>query len=107
MTRVRLEAGTVQFQRRFLTGNRIPVISLLVTATLVVLAILVPAGQSDTVFASILKNLGQIKLTMPDLKILSGSAVSFPQWAVYGMVCLILIVIIDKVLSGIFHKADR
>src|SRR5512143_1771569 len=76
MTRVRLEAGSVQFQRRILIVNRIPVISLLVTAVLVALAILVPSGQSDPVFASILKNLGQIRLTMPDLKILSGNAVN-------------------------------
>jgi hypothetical protein len=107
MTRVRLEAGSVQFRRRILTGNRIPVISLVVTTILVTLAILVPSGQSDSVFASILKNLGQIRLTMPDLKILSANAVNFPLWAVYGLVCLFLIVIIDRALSGIFHKAGK
>lgn len=107
MTRIGLEANAAYFKKGRLRSFRVPVISVIVTGLLVLAAVLVPINQTDTGFAPVMKFISNLRLTMPDVHILKGSALHLPDWTLYGLAGLVLIALVDKGLSSIFHRTGK
>jgi hypothetical protein len=108
MTRIGLEANTVHFKKERLRNIRVPVISVIVIGLLVLAAVLVPLNQTDTLLAPVVRFISNLGLSMPDLPVLKGSSgLHFPDWTIYGCVGLVVIALVDKGLSYIFHRTGK
>lgn len=104
MARIRLEAGTLKPGRLF--RLTVPLISLLVTALLILVLVLVPetrTGSDGIPFINFFQN---IKLNLPVVKLNLGSLpkIDLPEWSVWFFGALLLLGVLDRILSGIFSR---
>jgi hypothetical protein len=107
MSRIGIEAKTVSRRRLSVQRFRVPLVSASVIVLLVLAAVFAPINQTDTGFTPILKLISNIKFTIPDLSIMKGQNLHFPDWTLYGFAGLILIAFADKALFAFFHRSDR
>lgn len=96
MTRIQIESQSVMLNTGFFVKNRVPVISALITAGLIIAAIIIPAGKTESLGSTIWKYLLDLEFTLPDF--------SLPGWLAYAMMGIFLLVFFDRALSAIFHK---
>jgi hypothetical protein len=85
---------------------KVPIISVLITATLTVSAILGPAPDKDSVIFPILKPLSDLRINFPeiDFNILQG--IVLPGWMIYVAIGIFMLAIFDRVLNRFFQR-DR
>jgi|WetSurMetagenome_2_1015567.scaffolds.fasta_scaffold00757_11 hypothetical protein len=107
MSRISVERSLAFAGKKAFGNYRVPLISGIVTLLLIVAAVLVPPDQTDTLFGSVLKVVGSFRLTLPEVGIFNGVGSSFPEWAIYGIISFSLIMIADRMLFGLFHKAGK
>jgi len=98
LTRIRIETQSEKADKGFFARNRVPVISAVITAGLIIAAILLPAGETGSIGSAIWEYFRDIELTLPGL--------SLPTWAIYAMIGVFVMGFFDVVLSGIFHKEN-
>jgi len=98
LTRIRIEAQSEKADKGFFARNRVPVISSVITAGLIITAILLPADETESIGSAIWKYFRDIEFTLPGL--------SLPTWAIYAMIGVFVMGFFDRVLSGIFHKEN-
>ncbi len=104
MARIMAERQGVIHQTGIFSRNRVPLISVLITLLLIIIAIIIPADQTNSIFGNLLKTLASFKLSMPEINVLKGSSFNLPGWALYGFVAIVLIGLVDRGLFQIFHK---
>lgn len=80
----------------FFVKNRVPIISAATTAGLIIAAIIIPAGETESVGSTIWKYIQDLEFTLPNL--------SLPGWVSYIMIGIFLLGFFDRALFGIFHK---
>jgi hypothetical protein len=99
LTRIRIETRSSVEHDGFFARNRVPVIFAVITAGLIIAAILIPAGDTGSLGSEVWKYFRDIKLTLPGLIL--------PKWASYAMIGIFVMGFFDRALSGIFHKGKN
>ena len=104
LARIQIEAQSGEGIKSFLVRHRVPLISALITAGLIVAAVFLPAKENDVIGSSILKFFQNIQITLPHIRLISLRDLSLPAWILYAYLVILLLAFIDRVLFGVFHK---
>jgi hypothetical protein len=99
LTRIQIESQSVKLNMGLFVKNRVPVISTAITAGLIIAAIIIPAGETESVGSTIWKYLQDLEFTLP--------SISLPGWLSYAMMGIFLLGFFDRALFGIFHKGNN
>ncbi len=85
-------------------NNRIPVISALVTAFFILIAVLIPGSSPDLTVPDIFKN---ISISLPEIGKGWFSGFHLPEILLYIVASCIILTIFDAALYGYFHKQKK
>jgi hypothetical protein len=107
LTRIRIESQSVKVNKGFFAKNRVPVISAVITAGLIITALVIPAGETDSIGSSIWKYFQDIEFTLPDFNNSFFRDQSLPGWILYLIVGIFLLGFFDRALFGLFHKRNN
>lgn len=104
MTRLRLEKETLKTSK--LLRHTVPLISLLVTAILILVVVLLPETKPSYIEVPFINFIQDIKLHIPVLKLSLDSlpGIDLSEWSVCLFGALMLLGILDRILSGIFNR---
>jgi len=103
MFRIGSEVAPVAVKEHFWKKNMVPVVSVLITMMLIILAFLLPEDKSATslYLLNILKN---IELSLPKADLSGLSNITLPSVTIYTIIGIACLTIFDKALSGIFKR---
>jgi hypothetical protein len=107
MTRIQIETQSVKVKKGFFVKNRVPVISAAVTAGLILAAVLIPAGETESVGSTIWNYFQDLQLTMPAINNKYFNDLNFPGWVSYALIGILLLGFFDRALFGIFHRGKN
>jgi len=99
LTRIQIETQSAKMNKGFFVKNRVPIVSAATTAGLIIAAIIIPAGKTESVGSTIWKYLQDLEFTLPNL--------SLPGWVSYIMIGIFLLGLFDRALFGLFHKGKN
>jgi hypothetical protein len=99
LTRIQIETQSAKMNKGFFVENRVPIVSAATTAGLIIAAIIIPAGETESVGSTIWKYLQDLEFTLPNL--------SLPGWVSYIMIGIFLLGLFDRALFGLFHKGKN
>jgi len=99
LTRIQIETQSAKMNKGFFIKNRVPIVSAATTAGLIIAAIIIPAGKTESVGSTIWKYLQDLEFTLPNL--------SLPGWVSYIMIGIFLLGLFDRALFGLFHKGKN
>jgi hypothetical protein len=99
LTRIQIETQSAKMNNSFFVKNRVPIVSAATTAGLIIAAIIIPAGETESVGSTIWKYLQDLEFTLPNL--------SLPGWVSYIMIGIFLLGLFDRALFGLFHKGKN
>jgi hypothetical protein len=104
MTRIQIGTRSLRVKKGFFVKNRVPVISAAVTAGLILAAILVPAGETESVGSTLWNYFQDLQFTLPVINNKYFDDLNIPGWVSYALMGILLMGFFDRALSGIFHK---
>jgi hypothetical protein len=104
MTRIQIDTQTEMARYGFFVRNRVPLISTLITAGLIIAAILIPANETDSVGSAVWKFFLDLEFSLPRIGNTHLDNLNLPGWINYAIIALFLLAFLDKALSGIFHR---
>jgi hypothetical protein len=104
LTRIQIEAQSAKVNKGFFVRNRVPIFSAAITAGLILAAIIVPAGETESVGSAIWKYIQDLEFTLPGLNDRYFNDLSVPGWFSYALIGILLLGFFDRALFGIFHK---
>ena len=107
MTRILIETQSANVNKGFFAKNRVPLISASITAGLIIAAIVIPAGETESVGSTIWKYFQGIGFTLPDFNDTFFHNQSLPGWVPYAITGIFLLGFFDRALFGIFHKGEN
>ena len=107
MARIELETEAVPLRRKFHLKSYVPLISTLITAGLVIAAVLLsgkgthfPDSPAINLIKNFVTSLTQINLNaLPEFH--------FPGWISYAFIGIFVLTIFDRALSGFFHREKK
>jgi hypothetical protein len=99
LTRIQIETQSAKMNNGFFVKNRVPIVSAATTAGLIIAAIIIPAGETESVGSTIWKYLQDLEFTLPNL--------SLPGWVSYIMIGIFLLGLFDRALFGLFHMGKN
>jgi len=104
ITRIRIETRSARVDKGFFAKYRVPVISSIITAGLIIAAIMIPAGETESIGSTIWRNILDLEFTLPAINNNYFNNFSLPGWFGYAVIGILLLGFFDRALSGIFHK---
>lgn len=104
MTRIHIENEISSSASRFLNRNRVPIISLVITAILIIAVIFLPSGGKDYAGFVLMEKLPVLKLTMPDFRFPAFPDPVLPGWVLYASASVILLALLDRAILGILSR---
>jgi hypothetical protein len=104
MARIRIEAQEARLKPGFFAKNRIPLISAAIIAGFIVIAVLVPTSNADSVDSVFWQNMQNIKINLPGIGNTIFKDSILPGWMIYALAAFPLLAFLDKALFGFFHK---
>jgi len=104
MESIRMEATPVMRRTFFQRISSIPVISFMVTLSLVIIALLIPGQKNDSWFRFITDSFSSIKPSLPVLDLNSIFSYNLPEFVLWVIAGLFILTIFDRALHGLFHK---
>jgi hypothetical protein len=107
LTRIQIEAQSKDGLKSFFVRHRVPLISAVITAGLIVAAVLIPIKENDVVGSAILKFFQNIEITLPQIKLTNFRDLNLPSWVSYTYLVILLLAFIDWTLWGVFHKQRK
>jgi hypothetical protein len=106
MTRIRIETQSVKVHRR-LYKNPVVLISVIITAVLILAVVFIPANSSESIGMSVLKWAGDPKISFPLLDFKPLPDLGLPGWGIYALIGVLFLAFFDKGLSVIFKKENN
>jgi hypothetical protein len=82
----------------------IPVISAVVTISLVVAAILIPGNQNDPLVLPLLELMKNIRFSLPDINFTSFYNFNVPALMIYILIGISILTLFDRALYELFHR---
>lgn len=107
LTRIQIETQTERVRNGFFVRNRVPLISTLITAGLIIAAILIPANETDSVGSAVWKLFRDLEFSLPRINNTYLDNLNLPGWINYAVIALFLLAFFDKALFGIFHRERK
>jgi hypothetical protein len=107
LTRIQIETQTERVRNGFFVRNRVPLISTLITAGLIIAAILIPANETDSVGSAVWKLFQDLEFSLPRIGKTPLDNLNLPGWIIYAVMALFLLAFLDKALFGIFHRERK
>ena len=103
MIHIMMEPTHIESGIKVREKNNIPLISLIVTSILILIAVL--AGGNEKIEATLpwLQYLNNLKINFPELDFSQVSAHSMPVVLIYIMVSIFFLMILDRILSHYFN----
>jgi hypothetical protein len=86
---------------------KVPLISGLITVSLIISAILVPATDKDSVIFSVFKSLNDIQLAFPEINFEKITRFTLPGWMVYIALAIFMLSLFDRTLNIFFHRKRK
>jgi len=103
MENIRMEA-TPQVQKGISRKiSSIPAISLLVTVSLIIAALLIPEQKNDVYSELISESFRSIKITLPSIDLQSIFSSNLPEVMIWVLAGIIILTIFDRALKGLFQ----
>jgi hypothetical protein len=107
LTRIQIETQSAKVKKGFLIKNRVPVVSAAITASLIIAAIIIPSGETESVGSTIWNYIQTLEFTMPVINNNYFNELSLPGWFSYALTGILLLGFFDRALFGIFHKGKN
>jgi hypothetical protein len=107
MTRIQIETKPIVSTPKIRRWNMIPVVSVIITTSLILAAVLLPSGIKDRgIFAGFLNNQN---INLPELgfNIDSILNLNLPVWVPYFFIAILILTIFDRALYGLFHRREE
>jgi hypothetical protein len=106
MARIQIETQEARLKPGFFAKNRVPLISAAIIAGFIVIAVLVPANDADSVGSVFWQYMQNIKITLPGIRDTVFKDSIIPGWMIYALAAFPLLAFLDKALFGFFHKQE-
>jgi hypothetical protein len=104
MTRIYIDAETERAKSNVWLKYKVPIISVIITAVLILAAIFIPSGETGTFGPAVLKYIEKLDFSLPQIDMTAFPVLSLPGWTKYAFVSIVLLAIFDRAVSGVFHK---
>lgn len=106
---IRLQSERVPVYARtsFLRNYRVPVISGLITISLIIAAVLLPSTDNDSLLYSLVKSMNDITIAFPKLNLQRFSFFTLPELTTYISLGIFLLSIFDRLLNTYFHRERK
>jgi hypothetical protein len=104
MTHIRLEKQPSAVSNKIWRKNPVLVISGFVTFLLIAAAFLIPGNESDSISLPVLKLIGNIKASLPEIKFSPIFHLTIPSVIIYVLIGVFVLTLLDRALYGIFHR---
>jgi len=104
MTHIRLEKQPSAVSNKIWRKNPVLVISGFVTVLLIAAAFLIPGNESDSISLPVLKLIGNIKASLPEIKFSPIFHLTIPSVIIYVLIGVFVLTLLDRALYGIFHR---
>lgn len=101
MTRVQLETKVVEKAH---SKNLVPLISAIVTTSLIVAALLIPGSKTGKLTDTVMSLFRNINISVPSFDLSSLFSLSLPSVTLYIVIGIFVLTLFDKALQGIFRK---
>jgi hypothetical protein len=103
MSRIQAEKVLSPASNRYFNNLKVPLISIMVTASFIISAILASPTDKDSAIFSILKPLSDIWKTFPVLNIDKLTSFNLPGWMIYVVLGIFMLTLFDRALNFFFH----
>jgi hypothetical protein len=104
LTRIQIETQSAKVNKGLLVKNRVPLISAAITAGLILTAIMIPAGETESVGSTVWKYIQDLEFRLPVINNNYFNDLSLPGWISYAIIGILLLGFFDRALFGIFHR---
>jgi hypothetical protein len=105
MTRIQLETEPI-IAKKYRTRSLVPAISAFITLLLIIIAFILPEGNSETGVLPGMKLIQDLDLSVLKSNIDSLLSFSIPEWLPYIFISILILTIFDRALFGLFHRND-
>jgi hypothetical protein len=107
MTRIQAEKGLSPVSNRYFNNLKVPLISIMVTASFIISAILVSPTDKDSAIFSFLNPLSDIWKAFPVLNINKLTSFNLPGWMIYVVLGIFMLTLFDRALNFFFHSERK
>lgn len=104
MNSIHIETKTLKATGRIKNKSLIPVISVVVTISLVVAAILIPGDQNDPLVLPLLELMKNIRFSLPVINFISFYNFNVPALMIYVLIGISVLSLFDRALYELFHR---
>jgi hypothetical protein len=104
LARIQIEAQSGRIKKGIFIKYRVPFISAILTAGLIIAATMIPANETDSVGSTMWKFFQSLEFSLPRINNSYLQDLTLPGWITYAVVGIILLGLVDRTLSGIFNK---
>ena len=107
MTRIQIEKSYSPVTRRYLRNFKVPLISLVITISLIIPAILGSANGKDSMFFSFFEPLLDKNIVLPAFNFDKFTGFTLPGWLVYIAIGIFFLSLFDRVLNTFFNRERK
>jgi len=107
LARIQIEAQSARVKKGIFLKYRIPLISAIITAGLIITATIIPANETDSVGATLWNFFQSLEFSLPRINNTFLQDLNLPGWIAYAIVGILLLGLIDRTLFGIFNKENN
>ena len=107
LTRIQIETQSAKVNKGLFVKNKVPILSAAITAGLILAAIMIPAGETESIGSTIWKYIQDLEFTLPVINSNYFNDLSLPGWFSYALIGILLLGFFDRALFGIFHKGEN
>jgi len=107
LARIQIEAQSARVKKGIFLKYRIPLISAIIIAGLIIAATIIPANEIDSVGATVWKFFQSLEFSLPRINNTFLQDLNLPGWMAYAIVGILLLVLVDRTLFGIFNKENN
>ena len=104
MTKIRFETDPLKDQTRVQSRNHVPFISTIITLILILLVFILPESKNGTGIISEFRFLQNADLPVFNFNLDSLFNLNLPVWTAYLFIGILILVLLDKVLSGLSYR---
>jgi hypothetical protein len=104
MTAVQIEPVQSKYSFSFSGKYLVPVISASVILILVLVTLLLPGSNNDSLLSPALDVLKKIKISLPEFDISSFLNFNIPVTLVYVLIGILILSLFDRALNVVFHR---
>ena len=107
LARIQIEGQSPGFKKGFFFKNRLPLISAVITALFIIIAVFIPSGNTGSTGSTIWQYIRNMEITLPQISNDYLQNLSLPGWVSYAFTALFLLVVFDRALFVFFHKENN